>query len=30
LRQIGQQLREILDLLADGDAEIKPPRGKRR
>ncbi len=30
LRQIGQQLREILDLLADGDAEIKPSRGKRR
>ncbi len=30
LRQIGQQLREILDLLADGDAEIKSPRGKRR
>ena len=30
LRQIGQQLREILDLLADGDAEIKSTRGKRR
>ncbi len=30
LRQIGQQLREILDLLADGDAEIKSPRGKQR
>jgi len=30
LRQISQQLREILDLLADGDAEIKSARGKRR
>jgi DNA-binding transcriptional MerR regulator len=30
LRHIGQQLREILDLLADGDAEIKSSRGKRR
>jgi DNA-binding transcriptional MerR regulator len=30
LREIGQQLREILDLLADGDAEIKSSRGKRR
>ncbi len=30
LRQIGQQLREILDLLADGDPEIKPTRSKRR
>ena len=30
LRQIGQQLREILDLLADGDAQIKSGRGKRR
>jgi len=30
LRQIGEQLREILDLLGDGDAEIKSARGKRR
>jgi DNA-binding transcriptional MerR regulator len=30
LRQIAQQLREILDLLADGDAELKSSRGKRR
>ena len=30
LRQVAQQLREILDLLADGDAELKSPRGKRR
>src|SRR5229473_1070148 len=30
LQHVAQQLREILDLLADGDAEIKPTRGKRR
>ena len=30
LRQIAQELREILDLLADGDAEIKSSRAKRR
>jgi DNA-binding transcriptional MerR regulator len=30
LRQIAQQLREILDLLAEGDAEIKSSRGKKR
>lgn len=30
LRQIAQQLREVLDLLADGDAEIKSSRAKKR
>src|SRR5712692_8654255 len=30
LRQIAQQLREILDLLADGDTKIKSSRAKRR
>ncbi len=30
LRQIGQELREILDLLADGDAQLKSSRAKRR
>lgn len=30
LRQVAQQLREILDLLAEGDAEIKSSRAKRR
>ncbi|HVS80539.1 MAG TPA: MerR family transcriptional regulator [Pyrinomonadaceae bacterium] len=30
LRQVAQQLREILDLLADGDTEIKSHRAKRR
>jgi DNA-binding transcriptional MerR regulator len=30
LRQVAQQLREILDLLADGDAAIKSSRAKRR
>jgi DNA-binding transcriptional MerR regulator len=30
LRRVAEELREILDLLAEGDAEIKPSRGKRR
>ena len=30
LRHVAQQLREILDLLAAGDAELKSPRAKRR
>ena len=30
LQHVAQQLREILDLLADGDAELKSHRGKRR
>ena len=30
LRQIAQQLREILDLLAKGDTELKSSRAKRR
>jgi DNA-binding transcriptional MerR regulator len=30
LRQIAQQLREVLDLLAAGDAQIKSSRAKKR
>lgn len=30
LRQVAQELREILDLLAEGDAQLKSAREKRR
>src|SRR5262249_38716956 len=29
LKEVAQELREILDLLANGDAELKPGTGKR-
>ena len=30
LREVAKQLREILDLLDQGDAKVTPPRAKRR